>query len=75
MVKFMMENMEKVGCPFTKEHLQCMPCDPNRSGGFSPSSGVSFFGLGFFFLSLLEVTFNLWDICNVETCLGLVIKY
>ncbi|KAJ1567994.1 Mitochondrial inner membrane protease atp23 [Cladochytrium tenue] len=40
MVKFMMENLERVGCPLKKEHLLCRPCDPSRSGGFSPAVGL-----------------------------------
>ncbi|KAI9330066.1 peptidase M76 family-domain-containing protein [Obelidium mucronatum] len=40
MVKFMMENLERVGCPFDESHFVCTPCDTNRAGGFSPAVGV-----------------------------------
>ncbi|KAI9359548.1 peptidase M76 [Zopfochytrium polystomum] len=40
MVKFMIDNLERVRCPFRKELLQCVPCDAVRSGGFSPGMGV-----------------------------------
>ncbi|KAJ3239184.1 Mitochondrial inner membrane protease atp23 [Chytriomyces hyalinus] len=40
MAKFMLENLEKVGCPFNASHFVCMPCDSNRAGGFSPDAGV-----------------------------------
>ncbi|KAJ3069891.1 Mitochondrial inner membrane protease atp23 [Podochytrium sp. JEL0797] len=40
MIKFMMESLEKVGCPLDPSHFVCTPCDTNRSGGFSPDVGV-----------------------------------
>ncbi|KAJ3186217.1 Mitochondrial inner membrane protease atp23 [Gaertneriomyces sp. JEL0708] len=40
MVKFMLENLEKAGCPFTEKHFRCTPCDVTRAGGFAPNFGV-----------------------------------
>ncbi|KAI8799221.1 peptidase M76 family-domain-containing protein [Cladochytrium replicatum] len=40
MVRFMMQELEKAGCPFTEEHLQCVPCNSTRAGAFSPQHGV-----------------------------------
>jgi inner membrane protease ATP23 len=39
-VKFMMEQLEKAGCPFNQNHFLCTPCDLSRSGGFSPDHGI-----------------------------------
>ncbi|KAJ3135366.1 Mitochondrial inner membrane protease atp23 [Physocladia obscura] len=40
MIRFMMQNLEKVGCPLTKKHLICTPCDKDRAGGFAPEIGL-----------------------------------
>ncbi|KAJ2958392.1 hypothetical protein NQZ79_g5968 [Umbelopsis isabellina] len=39
-VRFMLENLQKVGCTMKKEDFKCMPCDETRSGGFSPQDGI-----------------------------------
>ncbi|KAG2171423.1 hypothetical protein INT43_009084, partial [Umbelopsis isabellina] len=39
-VRFMLENLQKVGCAMKKEDFKCMPCDETRSGGFSPQDGI-----------------------------------
>ncbi|KAI8847632.1 peptidase M76 family-domain-containing protein [Chytridium lagenaria] len=40
MVKFMMDHLERVGCPMTKDHFRCTPCDMTRAGGFAPEFGI-----------------------------------
>jgi mitochondrial inner membrane protease ATP23 len=40
MVKFMLEQLSKTGCPFEKRHFILKPCDPTMSGGFAPSLGI-----------------------------------
>ncbi|KAI9267409.1 peptidase M76 family-domain-containing protein [Sporodiniella umbellata] len=35
-VRFMVDELEKIGTKVTKEDFTCVPCDPTRSGGFSP---------------------------------------
>ncbi|TPX67712.1 hypothetical protein SpCBS45565_g03608 [Spizellomyces sp. 'palustris'] len=40
MVKFMMDNLEKAGCPFREDHFRCTPCEVTRAGGFAPEYGV-----------------------------------
>ncbi|KAJ3375181.1 Mitochondrial inner membrane protease atp23 [Allomyces arbusculus] len=39
-VKFLMQHLEAAGCGFSRKHFICQPCDPTRSGGFSPEYGV-----------------------------------
>ncbi|EGF83152.1 hypothetical protein BATDEDRAFT_8492, partial [Batrachochytrium dendrobatidis JAM81] len=39
-VKFMVQSLSKVGCPFTADHFKCIRCDKTRSGGFAPDHGV-----------------------------------
>ncbi|KAJ1979725.1 Mitochondrial inner membrane protease atp23 [Dimargaris xerosporica] len=39
-VRFMLDELEKNGCKFTRKHIQCMECDETRSGGFGPNHGV-----------------------------------
>ncbi|ORZ24306.1 peptidase M76 family-domain-containing protein [Absidia repens] len=39
-VRFMMDEMKKIGRDVTKEDFHCMPCDETRSGGFSPDDGI-----------------------------------
>ncbi|KAJ3161169.1 Mitochondrial inner membrane protease atp23 [Geranomyces michiganensis] len=40
MIKFMMENLERSGCPFREDHFRCTPCEITRAGGFAPEYGV-----------------------------------
>ncbi|KAJ3411975.1 Mitochondrial inner membrane protease atp23 [Chytridiales sp. JEL 0842] len=40
MVRFMLENLERVGCPLDKRHFRCTPCDMTRAGGFAPKHGI-----------------------------------
>ncbi|KAL2916948.1 Mitochondrial inner membrane protease atp23 [Polyrhizophydium stewartii] len=40
MVKFMMKELDKSGCPFVPEHFKCLPCGPSYSGGFAPEYGI-----------------------------------
>jgi inner membrane protease ATP23 len=39
-VVFMMKHLTLSGCPFTAASIQCHPCPPTRSGGFSPDHGI-----------------------------------
>lgn len=40
-VRFMLEQLEKAGCPLdVNAHFRCAPCDLSRSGGFSPTHGI-----------------------------------
>ncbi|KAJ1970044.1 Mitochondrial inner membrane protease atp23 [Dispira parvispora] len=39
-IRFLLDELEKSGCAFSREHLKCLPCDATRSGGFSPKQGV-----------------------------------
>lgn len=39
-VKFMMEQLEKAGCPLKADHFRCTPCDITRAGGYAPKFGV-----------------------------------
>ncbi|RKP12408.1 peptidase M76 [Piptocephalis cylindrospora] len=41
MVRFMMAELSKAGCPFESRHLRCLPCDLTRSGGFGPKEGIA----------------------------------
>ena len=36
----MMKHLTLSGCPFTAASIQCHPCPPTRSGGFSPDHGI-----------------------------------
>lgn len=38
-VRFMIDNLRKVGREMTKDDFLCAPCD-SRSGGFSPEAGI-----------------------------------
>jgi len=46
-VKFMLESLEKAGCPFKKEHLVCQPCkiENKITGGFHDKSLFLFFSI------------------------------
>ncbi|GHJ84419.1 hypothetical protein NliqN6_0821 [Naganishia liquefaciens] len=39
-VVFMLKHLKIAGCPFTADSIQCHPCPPTRSGGFSPEHGI-----------------------------------
>ncbi|KAI8801669.1 peptidase M76 family-domain-containing protein [Cladochytrium replicatum] len=39
-VRFMLHELEKAGCPFTEEHLQCVQCNSTRAGAFCAQHGV-----------------------------------
>ncbi|KAI8093548.1 metalloprotease ATP23 [Halteromyces radiatus] len=39
-VRFMMDELKKIGREMSSEDFQCMPCDETRSGGFSPEDGI-----------------------------------
>ncbi|KAI8393529.1 metalloprotease ATP23 [Radiomyces spectabilis] len=39
-VRFMVDNLQKVGKEMTRDSFQCFPCDESRAGGFSPEEGV-----------------------------------
>ncbi|KAG0231479.1 Mitochondrial inner membrane protease atp23 [Actinomortierella wolfii] len=39
-VRFMMNNLAKVGCPVKSSMMECVPCDATKSGGFSNSHGI-----------------------------------
>lgn len=39
-VIFMLKHLKIAGCPFTADSIQCHPCPPTRSGGFSPEHGI-----------------------------------
>ncbi|KAI9469868.1 MAG: peptidase M76 family-domain-containing protein [Benjaminiella poitrasii] len=39
-VRFMMDHLQKINNPMTRDDFQCQPCDNTRSGGFSPSVGI-----------------------------------
>lgn len=39
-VKFMLESLEKSGCKFGPENLQCLSCTSDRAGGFALDAGV-----------------------------------
>ncbi|KAG0249958.1 Mitochondrial inner membrane protease atp23 [Mortierella polycephala] len=47
-VRFMMNNLQKAGCPLTKNMLECGPCDMTKSGGFSKDHGILLCQNGFF---------------------------
>ena len=40
-VKFMMFNMKKIGCPLNGKSFICSPCEQKVGGHFSPDNGVS----------------------------------
>lgn len=40
-VRFMLDELEKAGCPFDASLFKCIPCDASKAGGFSPDYGVS----------------------------------
>ncbi|OZJ03270.1 hypothetical protein BZG36_04901 [Bifiguratus adelaidae] len=70
-VTFMLKNLQKVGCPLTKETLICMPCDATRSGGFSPDHGILLCQNRFFSKSHQEDTMvhemiHMYDHCRFE---------
>lgn len=39
-IVFMLKHLELAKCPFLPNSIQCHPCPPTRSGGFSPSHGI-----------------------------------
>ncbi|KAI8073179.1 metalloprotease ATP23 [Gongronella butleri] len=39
-VRFMIDELEKIGKKVTADDFKCMPCDETRAGGFSPEEGV-----------------------------------
>lgn len=39
-VVFMLKHLELAKCPFNSNSIQCHPCPPTRSGGFSPDHGI-----------------------------------
>ncbi|KAJ3032604.1 Mitochondrial inner membrane protease atp23 [Rhizophlyctis rosea] len=39
-IRFMLSELEKSGCPLSDSHFRCSPCPENRSGGFAPDFGV-----------------------------------
>ncbi|KAI7883668.1 hypothetical protein K492DRAFT_235197 [Lichtheimia hyalospora FSU 10163] len=39
-VRFMIDHLKKVGHDMKRDHFICAPCDPTRSGGFSPQDGI-----------------------------------
>jgi hypothetical protein len=39
-IVFMLKHLDIAGCPFTAKSIQCHPCPPTRSGGFSPEHGI-----------------------------------
>ncbi|KAJ3033433.1 Mitochondrial inner membrane protease atp23, partial [Rhizophlyctis rosea] len=39
-VRFMMEELAKSGCPFDPKHFRCTPCAMDKAGGFAPDYGV-----------------------------------
>ncbi|KAI8815743.1 peptidase M76 family-domain-containing protein [Fimicolochytrium jonesii] len=40
MVRFMLDNLKRQGCPFNEQHFRCTPCEITRAGGFAPDFGV-----------------------------------
>ena len=40
LISFMMEQLDKAGCPLSPDHFRCTPCDLSKSGGFAPEFGV-----------------------------------
>ncbi|ORZ38125.1 peptidase M76 family-domain-containing protein [Catenaria anguillulae PL171] len=40
LIRFLSQHLEASGCAFSRRHFICQPCDPTRSGGFSPEHGV-----------------------------------
>ncbi|KAI9189647.1 Mitochondrial inner membrane protease atp23 [Blastocladiella emersonii ATCC 22665] len=40
LIRFLTQHLEAAGCGFSRQHMICQPCDPTRSGGFSPEHGV-----------------------------------
>lgn len=65
----MLENLKKVGCPLSKDHLQCMPCDASRSGGFSPDHGIllcqnRFFSKGHQEDTMVHEMIHMYDHCR-----------
>ncbi|KAJ1927352.1 Mitochondrial inner membrane protease atp23 [Tieghemiomyces parasiticus] len=55
-IVFMLDEMEKLGCPFKREHIRCTPCDDLRSGGFSPDRGIQLCANHFMSTSHMKVT-------------------
>jgi hypothetical protein len=39
-VVFMLKHLNLSKCPFPSSSIQCHPCPPTRSGGFSPDHGI-----------------------------------
>ncbi|EIN14341.1 metalloprotease ATP23 [Punctularia strigosozonata HHB-11173 SS5] len=46
---FMLKHLNLVGANVTSEHIQCLPCDFTRSGGFTPELGTVILCQGRFF--------------------------
>ncbi|KAI9289486.1 peptidase M76 family-domain-containing protein [Umbelopsis sp. AD052] len=70
-VRFMLDNLKKVGCAMTKEDFKCMPCDETRSGGFSPQDGILLCQNRFFSKSHQEDTMvhemiHMYDNCRFK---------
>ncbi|ORX55826.1 metalloprotease ATP23 [Hesseltinella vesiculosa] len=39
-VRFMMDELHKIGKSVDEESFKCVPCDETRAGGFSPDEGI-----------------------------------
>jgi inner membrane protease ATP23 len=56
MIRFLLQNLKKVNCPFTPQNFVCAPCDGTKSSAFDPQGSIVLCQNGFSSKSHLETT-------------------